>query len=172
MCLVRWISPSLSLSYGGPFSHPQFCPTGMPAGFRVLTQRPSPPPARYDPKKEKWYKHISVLMRTKCNTQTARINPKFFQFLQASNYGIGKPGEPWGSDPCPPWAGAPALPLETHRLKLCCQLHWLPPASPLWLNRIRSIMVTDGEGRERRKSKGSKGNDHHFWNWEWARKIF
>ena len=146
----------------------------MTAGFRVLTQRLSPPPARYDPKKEKWYKHISVLIKTKYNTQTARINPKFFQFLQASNYRIGKPEESWGSDPCPPQVGAPALPLETldgGLIDLSCAVNStdFPQPHPccwtLWL-------VTDGEGRERRKNKGPKGSDHHFWNWEWERKIF
>ena len=147
----------------------------MIAGFRVLTQRPFPPPATYDTKK-KWYKYISVLMRTKCNTQTEGSIQSSFSTSKLLTMELGNLENrgvqilvPQGQvlQPCP-WDSW----WWPHGLKLGCQLHWLPPASPLWLSWIRSVMVTDGEGRGRRKSKGPKGSDHHFWNWEWARKIF
>lgn len=168
MCLVRWISPSLSLSYGGPFSHPQFC--GCLLDLGVLTQGAFHPQPGMTPRR-KWYKHISVLMRTKCNTQTTEINPSSFSSSKLLTMELENLENPGGSDPCPPWAGAPALPLETHRLKLCCQLHWL------WLHPC-GWTESDQHGnrwrskREEKKPRALRVMIIIFETENWARKIF
>lgn len=64
---------------------------------------------------------------------------------------------PWDSDPCPPMGRCSSLAPEKDSWAQPYTVNSTDfPASLGW-NRSDPIMVTDGEARERRKSKGPKG---------------